>query len=281
MSAVERVVSGDATIAARVDGALGKPWIVLSNSLAADMSMWDDQVPLLTKTHRVLRYDTRGHGESTAPEGPYSFPMLVADFVAVMDHFGITRADIMGLSLGGMTALGVGLAHPERVERLVCCDARADSPPPFVESWDARIAGVRAGGMAAILDGTLERWFTPACRAARPDVVERAAGMVLRTSPAGYIGCAEALKTLDYLRHLPQMRPEVLYIVGSEDGGAPPDAMRAMAEATPKGRLVVIEGAAHIANMEDPDAFNAVIADWVAGKGRRAGMTGGHGAEHG
>jgi 3-oxoadipate enol-lactonase len=271
MTARDTVRADGATLSLRNDGEAGRPWLLLSNSLATDAGMWDDQMPLLTRTHRVVRCDTRGHGSSSAPEGPYSFDMLVADMVAVLDHVGATTADVMGLSLGGMTALGLALAHPERVRSLVVADARADAPPPFVEAWDARIAAVREGGMAAVLDSTLERWFTERGRARRPEAVERAHAMILRTSPAGYIGCAAALQRLDYLRRLPDLKAPALYVVGSEDSGAPKDAMQAMADATPGGRLAVIEGAAHVSNMEDPAAFNAAIADWFSTAARKAG----------
>lgn len=256
-----RVQSGGAALSVRVDGdGAGKPWLLLSNSLAADLTMWDDQIALLTRTHRVVRYDTRGHGQSTATEGAYTFPMLVADMAAVLDHVGADRADVMGLSLGGMTALGLGLTHPERVRRMVVCDARADNPPPFVQSWDDRIAAIRAGGMEAVVAGTLDRWFTPACPQAARD---RAAAMIRATSPAGYIGCAGALKTLDYLRHLPEMRPPVLYVGGEQDMGAPVAAMAAMAEATPDAQHIILSGLAHIPNMEDPAAFAAALSDWL------------------
>jgi len=257
------VESGEAVLNTQVDGAAHLPWLVLSNSLAADLTMWDDQIADFTKTHRVLRYDTRGHGRSTAPSGAYNFDMLVGDMVAVMDHHKIEKADIVGLSLGGMTALGLGLDHPARINRLICADARADAPPPFVEGWDQRIAAVTANGMQAILNGTMERWFTAANRAARPDLVERASRMVLGTATAGYIGCAHALKGLDYLRRLPAMRPATLYIVGGEDTGAPPDAVRAMAAATPGARFELLPGVAHIANMEDVAGFNAAVAGFL------------------
>lgn len=254
------VDSGGVTLSARVDGEAGKPWLLLSNSLAADLTMWDDQMALLTRTHRVLRYDTRGHGQSAAPAGPYSFDDLVADMVALLDHVGAERADVIGLSLGGMTALGLGLAHPERVRRMVVCDARADAPAPFVQSWDDRIAAIRAGGMAAVVDGTLARWFTPAADASVP---ERAKAMILATSPIGYEGCAGALKRLDYLRHLGGMTVPVRYVVGAEDMGAPPPAMRAMAEATPGASFVEIAGTAHVPNMENPAAFAAALGDFL------------------
>lgn len=255
------VESRGGRLSAQVDGEPGRPWLLLSNSLAADLTMWDDQVPLLARTHRVVRYDTRGHGGSEAPEGPYDFPMLVEDMVAVLDAAGAARADVIGLSLGGMTALGLGLAHPDRVRRIVVCDARADAPPPFVQGWDDRIAAVREKGTEALVEGTLARWFTPRAPQAPRD---RAAAMIRATAPAGYIGCARALQGLDYLKDLPRMTVPVLYVVGEEDQGAPVAAMQAMAEATPDGRLVVLPGLAHVPNMEDPAAFAQAIEGWLA-----------------
>lgn len=255
-----KVAARGATLSAQVEGDEGNPWLILSNSLAADLTMWDDQIGLLTRTHRVIRYDTRGHGHSDAPEGPYDFAMLVADMVAVLDHFGAARADVLGLSLGGMTALGLGLTHPGRVLRLVVCDARADGPAAFLSGWDDRIAAVGAGGMQAILAGTMARWFTPACA---PEIIARASAMVLNTSPAGYVGCARALQGLDYLKDLGRMRLPVMYIVGAEDLGAPKEAMAAMAAVTPGANLTVLPGLAHIPNMEDPAAFASALAGWL------------------
>ncbi|MES2970291.1 MAG: alpha/beta fold hydrolase [Pseudomonadota bacterium] len=255
-----RVPSGGITLSAKVDGAEGKPWLILTNSLAADLTMWDDQIGLLTQTHRVIRFDTRGNGDSDAHAGAYDFPMLVADMVAVLDHFGAGPTDVMGLSLGGMTALGLGLTHPGRVRRLVVCDARADAPPAFVSSWDDRIAAITANGMQAIVTGTLSRWFTPSCP---QRVRDRAAAMILATPPAGYIGCAHALKALDYLKDLPRLQAPVLYICGADDMGAPKEAMSAMAAATPRARLTVLPGLAHVPNMENPAVFGAALSDWL------------------
>ncbi len=270
MSTTHKVTSGDAELHARVDGADHLPWLLLSNSLATDLSLWEDQMAVLTRTHRVLRYDTRGHGQSSAPAGPYSFDLLVGDMVALMDHFGIARADILGLSLGGMTALGLGLDHPARVGRLICADARADNPPAFIEGWDHRIAIVREKGMAGIVGGTMERWFTATGRERRPEMVEHASRMMLATSADGYIASAQALKKLDYLRRLPQMKAQTLYIVGAEDGAAPPDAVRAMAAATPGARFEMIPGAAHIANIEDTEAFNALVTGFLGAERQAA-----------
>jgi 3-oxoadipate enol-lactonase len=244
----------------QVDGAADKPWLLLSNSLAADLTMWDDQIALLTQSYRVLRYDTRGHGRSTATDGAYHFDLLVGDMLAVMDHMGVQKADVLGLSLGGMTALGLGLAHPDRVGRMMICDARADAPPPFVQGWIDRIAVVQEKGTAALVDGTLARWFTDACP---PAIKDRAAAMIRATSAQGYIGCARALMGLDYLRHLGAMQPSVQYLVGAEDLGAPKEAMAAMAAATPNAGLIVLDGLAHIPNMENPAAFAQGLATWL------------------
>jgi 3-oxoadipate enol-lactonase len=255
------VVSGDTRLSVQIEGDAGKPWLVLSNSLATDLTMWDALMPVFTATHRVIRYDTRGHGQSEVPPGPYDFPMLLADMVAVLDHAGAARADVVGLSLGGMTALGLGLSHPGRVGRLAVCAARADNPPPFVASWDERIAAISAGGMEAIREGTLGRWFTPACP---PEVRDRAGAMIVATPVAGYIACARALQGLDYLRRLPDMTVPTLFVAGAEDMAAPAAAMHAAAAATPGARFVALPGVAHVAPMEDPDLFAGTIGPWLA-----------------
>lgn len=247
----------------RLDGEGDKPWLVLSNSLATDQTMWDPQMAVLTARYRVLRYDTRGHGRSDAPPPPYGFPDLVGDVLAVMDAHGVARAAYMGLSLGGMTGLGLALGHPDRVGRLVCCDARADAPESFVKSWDDRIAAVDRGGTAALVDGTLERWLTPAFRAAHPEEEGRLAGQIRATKPEGYKGCAAALKTLDYLKDLGRLALPVLYVVGAEDGGAPVPAMQSMADATPGARLEVVPDAAHIANVNNPEGFERALQGFL------------------
>jgi 3-oxoadipate enol-lactonase len=263
MSDVFPITAGDATLAVRIDGDEDLPWLVLSNSLATDMTMWDAQISELSRLRRIVRYDTRGHGRSSAPAGPYNFDRLVDDVIAVMNHLHIRTADILGLSLGGMTALGLGLDHPERVRRLICCDARAVFPPTAIAGWDQRMSAVASGGMSAILEETLARWFTPMTHRVRPDIIERGRRMVLSTSAVGYRGCAAALKTLDYFRRLSGLRRSTLYLVGEEDSGAPVAAMREMAAATPRADFIVVPGAAHIANMENSAAFNAAVCDFL------------------
>ena len=249
----------------RVDGDGAKPWIVLSNSLGANLTMWDEQIAFLSETHRILRYDTRGHGGSDAPPGPYTFDDLVADVLGVMEAHGIEQADFMGLSMGGMTGLGLALAHPDRFRRIVCADGRADAPQGFRDMWDQRIAAVDTGGLAAIVEGTLASWLTEDWRAAHPARVAEVRDMVLGNDPEGYINCCLALKGLDYLRHLGGVSIPVLFIGGSEDKGAAPEVMQAMADATPGGTYVMVPGAAHVANINAPEAFNASVRAFLSG----------------
>ena len=258
-----KVAGPDCPLATAVDGPEGAPWVVLSNSLGADMRMWEPQMPLLTRQRRVLRYDTRGHGQSGTAAGAFGFDALVADMVAVMDAHGVERADVVGLSLGGMTGLGLAIHHPDRLGRLVCADARADAPEPFRQNFAARMEKVGAGGMAAVVEGTVESWFTEDWRTANPEALEQVRAMIRGTDVAGYLACCTALQGLDYLKDLHRITAEVLYVGGDRDMGAPVEVMRAMAEATPKGRHVVIDNAAHVANINRPEAFDAALAEFL------------------
>ena len=150
-------------------------------SLASDHSSWDDQLSLLTQNFRVLRYDTRGHGRSSAPEGPYTFEHLTGDLLGLMDHYGIEKANFLGLSMGGMTGLGVAIEHPSRIARLICCDARSDAPPPFVDHWTARIASVESAcNLEPVAAFNKGRWFTPAFITSHPYVVDKVMKMSSR-----------------------------------------------------------------------------------------------------
>lgn len=265
MSDLLMVDRGGFSLATYVDGQPeGAPWIVLSNSLGAAAMMWEPQLAFLSRRFRILRYDTRGHGASGAPPGPYSFDDLTADVIALMDRFGIGRASFMGLSLGGMTGLGLAVHHAERFDRIVCCGARADSPSAFAQVWDERIAAIEKAGLDAILKGTMERWFVEAWRKANPDALKRFENAFVATSPAGYKGCAEALKRLDYLKDLGGVKVPVLYVAGAKDQGIPPAVMRAMAMATPGSAYIEIPEAAHLPNIDNTKEFNAAIAGFLS-----------------
>jgi 3-oxoadipate enol-lactonase len=261
----QMVSVGSVDIATYVDGEPGRPWIVLSNSLAADSCSWDHQLSLLTQSFRVLRYDTRGHGRSSAPEGPYTFEHLTGDVVALMDHYGIEKADFLGLSMGGMTGLGLAIDHPSRVTRLICCDARSDAPSPFVDNWTARIASVEsAGNMEPVAAFNRERWFTPAFIASRSSVIDKTMKTILATSTRGYFGCARALQKLDYKRHLGRIKCPTLFVCGAQDAASPPAVMREMTGLVPGAALKLVDPGAHLCNIENPEGFNAIVSEWLS-----------------
>jgi 3-oxoadipate enol-lactonase len=254
---------GGIRLSTHIDGAPDLPWLVLCNSITASYRMWDPQMAELIKKYRVLRYDARGHGNSDAPPAPYAFEDLVADVLGLMDHFEMSDPAFMGLSLGGMTGLGVALTQPKRLSRLVCCDARADAPPPFVQGWNDRIKQVHEHGLASIIPGTIDRWLSAPFRAAHPQAVVEIERMILSTSVDGFEGCAEALKKLNFLDRLAEISIPTLFVVGSNDMGAPPDVMRAMANRVTGAHFGIVEGSAHLPNIDNPSGFYSAIRGFL------------------
>lgn len=262
----ENIVVGDVTVKHVIDGEPGKPWLILSNSLATNHTMWDPQIDTLTATHRVLRYDTRGHGESSVPEGPYSFDMLAGDVIGLMDALDIQTATFMGLSLGGMTALGLALDHADRIGHIICCDGRADAPDMYKQMWPNMISMARENGMNGVAEQTITRWFSESFRddPGNVDVLVSTADMIRGTPVEGYAACASALLGLDYLPRLGEITVPSLYIVGEHDPAAPADVMCDMAQKTPGSEFAMISGAAHLSNLENPLRFNEIVATWLA-----------------
>ena len=243
-----------AEIATYADGDAGRPWIVISNSLGATHAMWEPQLDLLTKHYRVLRYDTRGHGKSSAPPAPYALDELTGDVLGILDHHGIETADMIGLSLGGTTMMRFATAHPERVKKLVICDASAETEPADLDRWDRRIAQVTAQGTPSLGDELLGRWYTPAFREARPDAMAWSLEMLAEVSATGYAGCAAALKNIHLTQGLRSLKRETLYISGMQDGQTPVK-MAQLADITPSARFHGIDPGAHFPNVESPDQF--------------------------
>lgn len=239
------------------------PWLVLSHSLACDLTMWDEQVGALSRNFRVLRYDTRGHGRSDASPAPYTLELLADDLKALLDGLQIRRAHFAGLSMGGMIGQTFALRHPEVLQTLILCDTTSAYPPSVVPVWAERTRAARRQGMAALVDSTLARWFTAPFRKSRPDVMQRFAALISGTPVEGYVGCSDALVRIDVTARLATLRLPALVIVGEHDPGTPPAMAQAIHQHLPGSELALIRGAAHISNVEQPEEFNRLVLDFL------------------
>jgi len=246
-----------------IDGPEDAPVVVLANSLGTTLRMWDPQAPELARRFRLLRYDHRGHGGSPVVPGPYTVDDLGADLLALLDGLGIERVSLCGLSLGGMVGMWLGASAPERVDRLVLCCTSAHLPPASL--WADRAATVRAGGTAAVAEIAAGRWFTPAFRARRPDVVERTLDELRGIDAEGYAGCAEAIGALDLRPVLGAVRAPTLVIAGADDPATPPVHAEAISDAIPGAKLVVLPGTSHLANLERDAEVTRLILDHLDG----------------
>ncbi len=253
---------GDLDVEYRLDGPEGAPVVMASHSLAADLGMWAPQLPALGR-FRVLRYDSRGHGGTTATDGAYHFDGLADDAVALLDRLAIPRVHFVGLSMGGMVGMSLGIRHPARLASLVLADTMCEVDDAYRRLCDERIRNAGATGMAPLVEPTIARWFTPPTVAANPPILDAIRAAIASTPVAGYAGCNEALKTLDYRARLGSIRLPTLVIVGADDPSTPVAAARVLAEAVPAGELVVVPNAAHLANVERPDAFNAALSGFL------------------
>jgi 3-oxoadipate enol-lactonase len=240
-----------------LEGPEDAPVLVLSNSLGTSLEMWDDQVPVLGDRFRLLRYDTRGHGRSPAPPGPYAIGDLGGDVVRLLDRLGIERASFCGLSVGGMTGMWLAAESPERVERLVLLCTSALLGPKGV--WDERIATATEQGMAALVDGVIQRWFTSAFSQENPATVEKMAATLRETDPEGYAGCCAAIRDMDLRDRLPSIEAPTLVVSGAEDPATPPEHGKLIRDAIPGARFEVVPRAAHIANVERPEEIIQLI----------------------
>ncbi|WP_018699329.1 3-oxoadipate enol-lactonase [Amorphus coralli] len=260
---MERVSNGS-RFRCLLEGPEDASCVVLSHGLATDLTMWDGLVPLLTQTHRVLRYDSRGHGESAATPGDYTLEQLGADVIGLLDACGLEKVHFAGLSMGGMVGMGLALHHPDRLLSLAVCDARGEAPPQYRDAWAERARKVRAEGIEAIVEPSVTRWFTRSFQTDQPSRMDAMRSMIRRTSVDGYAGSAAALRELDYERHLGKLTVPSLFLVGSDDAGAPPDVMRRMQSATPDSRFVEVANAGHLSAVEKPQAFAHALLDFLS-----------------
>jgi 3-oxoadipate enol-lactonase len=244
----------------RLDGPQDAPVLVLSNSLGTDLSLWEPQVPALTRSFRLLRYDTRGHGLSTVTPGPYSIEQLSGDVLALLDGLNLRRVSFCGLSMGGLIGMRLGVNAADRLNKLILCNTGAKLGT--AETWNGRIEQVRKGGMAAVVETTLERWFTPAFRADAPGRVDAVRKIALANPPAGYIANCEALRDADLREAISAIRVPTLVIAGSKDPATPPELGRFIAERIPGAKYVELESA-HLSNIEASEKFNEALLSFL------------------
>jgi len=247
-----------------VSGKEGAPVVMLSHSLGSSLVMWKPQMRALEPHYQVLRYDTRGHGGTDAPTGPYTLEQLGEDAIGLVDALGIEVVHWVGLSLGGMIGQYFALNQPHRLRSLVLCDTAAFMPKDGQAMRQERIETARSKGMQALLEPTLERWFTPPFVKQDPREVTLIRNQFLATPVAGYIGCSEAIKGLNYLDRLSEIKIPTLIIVGEDDPGTPVATSKAMHERIPDSKLVVLPSAAHLSNVEQADAFNTALLDFLS-----------------
>jgi 3-oxoadipate enol-lactonase len=258
-----KIKANGITFNCEIDGPEGKPWLILSNSLATDLHMWDRQAADFRGTHRVLRYDQRGHGLTDAPAGRYTFELLIADVIGLMDALSIAKASWCGVSMGCATGMGLVQKHPDRCDRMILCDNPGRSSPETHKQWEERIAVAQKDGMPALLESTMQRWFPPETLKANPPHMDVIRKMILATPVNGYIGCSAALGDHDFRPLMPTVKHPVLWMCGEKDGHNA-SAMKVMQDELPGSQYVMLPGAGHISNMDQPEMFTKAMREFLA-----------------
>ena len=241
-------------------GEASNPALVLSNSLGTDLRMWEPQLELLASKYHVITYDTRGHGQSSVPPGPYTLPQLGGDVITLLDYLGIGRFSFCGLSMGGLTGMWLALEHSGRMDKLVVSNTSAYIGPP--ENWTARVETVLKDGMEAIADKVMTIWLTAPCREARPDLLAWLRAMLVAAPADGYAANCLAIRDADLRSQIGGIQVPTLVISGSGDLATPPADGRFLAENISGARFVQLE-AAHLSNLEQPGEFNHAVMEFL------------------
>ena len=245
----------------------GKPEgevLVLSHSLCTNLAMWDEQMAPLATDFRVLRYDTRGHGASDAPEGAYTLEQLGEDAIGLLDALGIEKVIWLGLSMGGMIGQSIALHHPQRLEKLILASTAAVMGDQLQPVWQDRISRAQSTGMSSLVAEILERWFSPTYLEANPPPVQRIRQQILSTPVPGFIGCCEAIRHLDYLERIAAIQMPTLIMVGEDDPGTPVAFSEAIHARIAESQLCLIPAARHLCNIEKSQAFNARLLEFLS-----------------
>lgn len=260
---VERLIDiGDAALRVAIDGDACAPALVLSNSLGTTLDMWAPQVDVLAREFRVIRYDTRGHGGSSATPGPYTIDQLGRDVLALLDALEIERANLAGVSMGGMTGMWLGIHAPQRLARLaiICSSAHIGGE----DGWNARIRAVSSEGMGAVADAVVSRWFTPAYAEREPETIERMKAMFRSISPQGYAAACAAVRDMNQLDEIASIKAPTLVVTGADDLATPPAMSTAMVERIPGATQVIVPGA-HLSNIECATAVSDALLTFLLG----------------
>jgi 3-oxoadipate enol-lactonase len=240
------------------------PWVTLSHSLACNLHMWDVQIATLAKNHRVLAYDTRGHGLTEAPATAYTLDELADDAKALLDALKISQTHWVGLSMGGMIGQTFALKYPGIFRTLVLCDTTSRYPAEAVALWADRVKIASTQGMEPLVNGTLSRWFTEPFRTKGDPAIDKVAQMIRSTPPLGYAGCCQALPKINATDRLKEIKSPIQIIVGEQDAGTPVAMSQAIHAAAPGSELVIIPNASHLSNVEQPAAFDAALTGFLA-----------------
>ena len=243
-----------------LDGEAHLPVLILSNSLGTTLEMWEPQVARFSGAYRVLRYDTRGHGNSTVTPGQYSIAQLAGDVIALMDHLKIAQAHFCGLSMGGQTGMWLGIHHANRLRKLVLSNTAAYIGPP--DNWDARVAAVEKGGIAPLAEAIVARWLTPEFARAQPRTVARLQAMLSASPPAGYVAGCLAVRDADLRARVQRITVPTLIIAGSGDLATPPDDAHLLRQQIAGAKYVEL-AAAHLSNQERADEFSDAVLKFL------------------
>ncbi|MBN2033638.1 MAG: 3-oxoadipate enol-lactonase [Deltaproteobacteria bacterium] len=246
-----------------LDGAESAPVVTLSHSLATDLTMWEPQMDALLTSYRVLRYDTRGHGKTSVPRGPYSFDMLAGDVAALLKSLGIEKTLFMGISMGGMIGQALALKSQDLLSGLILCDTMSRIPDEAKSIWDERIDSVQKDGMESQVESTIQRWLRPPYREKNPEVVGKVEAMIRTTKPEGYIGCAQAIRELNLTEQISGITIPTLIIVGEDDPATPVFASQEIKDKIKNSELVILGSAAHLSNIEQSEAFNRAVLNFL------------------
>jgi 3-oxoadipate enol-lactonase len=241
-------------------GPADAPSLVLSNSLGTNLSLWDPQLPVFAKNFRVLRYDFRGHGQTSATPDEYSIEMLGRDVLQLLDALNLPRVNFCGLSIGGMTGMWLAVNAPQRLNKLVL----ANTAPQIgkLDTWNERIRAVRDGGTKAVAQQVVERWFTPEFRANLPDEIARTRRMIESTSTDGYVGSCAAVRDFAFWENVSSIRAQTLVIAGTHDQSVPPSDAQKLARQIPGARYTELP-AAHISNVEAAGRFTDEVSSFL------------------